>query len=115
MKFYINEVKLDKYKRDYNKRVIGLFDNCECHGEGNFCGWYGSEYYDKVTLIAYYVQGVPGNVCIDFKRPYSEFQVINKHFDKIEIGSRYWTKQFDCGSVGEAIEIFKEQAWNTDE
>ena len=54
MIFYINEVHLSE--SDWEHECIGLFDKENWAGEGNFCGWYGAEYYKDTTLIAYGIQ-----------------------------------------------------------
>lgn len=109
MTFYIN--KVDAEESDWEHECIGLFSEANWIGEGNFCGWYGAEFYTNTTLIAYGIQ-LGHSSMYNPKRPFNGgFKVVNKHYDKIMIGSCYWTKQFKADSVEEAIRIFKNQEW----
>ncbi len=109
MTFYINEV--DTEESDWEHECIGLFSEANWIGEGNFCGWYGAEFYTNTTLIAYGIQLGHSNM-YNPKRPFNGgFKVVNKYYDKIMIGSCYWTKQFKADSIEEAIRIFKNQEW----
>ena len=109
MTFYIN--KVDTEESDWEHECIGLFSEANWIGEGNFCGWYGAEFYTNTTLIAYGIQLGHSNM-YNPKRPFNGgFKVVNKYYDKIMIGSCYWTKQFKANSVEEAIRIFKNQKW----
>ena len=109
MTFYINQIHTDE--SDWNHEYIGLFDKENWIGEGNFCGWYGAEYYRDTTLIAYGIQLGHSGI-YNPKRPFNGgFKVVNKYYDKIGIGSCYWTKQFKADSIEEAIRIFKNQEW----
>jgi len=111
MKYYVN--KLNEQSNN-GKNAIGLFKFMHGHkwsGEGNFCGWYGAEFYTNTTLIAYGIQLGHSNM-YNPKRPFNGgFKVVNKYYDKIMIGSCYWTKQFKADSIEEAIRIFKNQEW----
>ena len=112
MIFYINEVHISE--SDWEHECIGLFDKENWAGEGNFCGWYGAEYYQDTTLIAYGIQLGHSSI-YNPKRPFNGgFKVVYKHYDKIPIGSCYWTKSFNANSVEEAIEIFRKQEWEDD-
>ena len=109
MTFYINEVYVDE--SDWEHECIGLFDNDNSTGEGNFCGWYATEYYQDTTLIAYGIQ-LGHSSLYNPKRPFDGgFKIVNKYYDKIVIGSCIWTKTFEADSVEEAIEIFRKQEW----
>lgn len=109
MTFYINKVCIDVL--DQRHECIGLFSDTNWVGEGNFCGWYGAEFYTKTTLIAYGIQ-LGHSSMYNPKRPFDGgFKVVNQYYDKIAIGSCYWTKQFTADSVEEAINIFKNQEW----
>lgn len=109
MTFYINQVHTDE--SDWNHEYIGLFDKENWIGEGNFCGWYGAEYYRETTLIAYGIQLGHSGI-YNPKRPFNGgFEVVNKYYEKISIGSCYWTKTFEANSIEEAIEIFRKQKW----
>ena len=75
MKFYVNQVDIPKEDRtpihidvpegkdirDIDVRYVGLFRGREWEGRGNFCGWYGGEYYKDTTLVAYGIQVVNRN------------------------------------------------------
>lgn len=58
MKYRVNELSRSSGKlnlpRVYPDRYIGLFKGGKWDGRGNFCGWYGAEYYLNTELIAYY-------------------------------------------------------------
>lgn len=110
MKFYINKVQ---HKSDWTKQCIGLFTNNEWDAEGNFCGYYGAEYYLNTMLLAYGVQKRSGGQIVDFKAPFDGgfFENINEHYDKILIGSSMWEKCIEADSVEEALKIFKSQTW----
>ena len=109
MTFYVNEVRTKE--SDYEHECIGLFDKTNWVGEGSFCGWYGAEFYTNTTLIAYGIQLGHSGV-YDPKRPFNGgFKIVNEHYDKIEIGSCFWTRTFESDSVEEAIEIFRKQEW----
>lgn len=49
MLFYINSFK-DKSLGD--QHYVGLFNASNREGRGNFCGWYGAEYYQDTNLLA---------------------------------------------------------------
>lgn len=110
MKFYINSTSENG---DWNHQCIGLFTNNTWKGEGNFCGYYGVEFYLDTTLLAYGIQNRSGGQPVDFKAPFDGgfFENVNKHYDKIVIGSSLWEKIIDANSTEEAIEIFRTQAW----
>ena len=112
MTFYINEVHISE--SDWEHKCIGLFDKENWVGEGNFCGWYGAEYYKDTTLIAYGIQLGHSSI-YNPKRPFDGgFKIVKEHYDKIPIGSCYWTRSFKANSVEEAIEIFRKQEWEDD-
>ena len=98
---------------DWNRRYIGLFTNNKWAGEGNFCGYYGAEYYLDTTLLAYGIQLREGSKSNNFKAPFDGgfFENVNKHYDKIGIGCDMWEKHIEADSVEEALEIFKTQSW----
>lgn len=111
MTFYINEVCGIK-ESDWYHRCIGLFTNNKFRGEGNFCGWYGIEYYLDTELLAYGIQLVEGCQPIKFKYPFDGgFCICKEYYDKIHIGSCMMEKTFEANSVEEAIDIFKRQKW----
>ena len=110
MKFYINSVP---QKGDWNNNCIGLFTNNQWTGEGNFCGYYSSEYFLDTTLLAYGIQKRHGGMPVDFKAPFDGgfFENVNEYHDKIMIGSGMWTEEIETETADEAIEIFKNQTW----
>ena len=103
--YYVNEVRIAGVS-DYDHTCIGLFSGeYHWHGEGNFCGWYGAEFYDDMTLVAYYV--------IENSSSYSpqghvhiKEEIVNQPFDKIPIGSCYWTQELYAKDDQEAIGKF---------
>ena len=112
MTFYVNEFRLDGVS-DYTRRCIGLFDNNKWDGRGNFCGYYGAEYYLDTNLLAYGIQLLDGGRIYDPKQPFDGgfFRNVNKHFDEVMIGSGMWEKKIEAESVEEAITVFKFQIW----
>lgn len=126
MKFYVNQVDIPKEDRtpihidvpegkdirDIDVRYVGLFRGREWEGRGNFCGWYGGEYYKDTTLVAYGIQVVNRNA-LAMHGPFNGgfYDNVNKHYDEIGIGSIYWEKVIEANSVEEAVEIFKSQKW----
>ena len=48
MTFYINKIHIEE--SDWEHECIGLFNETNWVGEGNFCGWYGVEFYTNTTL-----------------------------------------------------------------
>ena len=102
MKFYVNQVDIPKEDRtpihidvpegkdirDIDVRYVGLFRGREWEGRGNFCGWYGGEYYKDTTLVAYGIQVVNRNA-LAMHGPFNGgfCDNVNKHYDEIAIGS----------------------------
>lgn len=111
MKFYINALNDEKLGSSYDTQIIGLFDNNEWKGEGDFCGWYGMEYFLNTNLIAYFIQNNRGGQPYNPTAKYDEFHIVNKFYDKASIGSIMWTKEIESNSKEDAIEIFKNQSW----
>lgn len=111
MKFYINQVETRDSSWDY--QCIGLFTNNEWQGEGNFCGYYGSEYYLNTTLIAYGIQAKTGNYPYDPLYPFNYVKIVNSSYEKIQIGSDMWEESFECDNEIEALNIFAQQKWRT--
>lgn len=99
--FYGTEIGLpSNYPNDH----IGLFAKCESKGEGNFCGYYASEYYLDTTLYAHYDS--EGSHYAPEKR-ISDVRICNIPCKKIAIGSGMWTKVIEADTLKEAIEKFK--------
>ena len=108
MTFYVNRVN---GLSDWDNDCIGLFDGNKWKGEGNLCGYYACEYYLNTTLIAYGIQKGHRS-SYNPKLPFDGgFKVVNKHYNKIMIGSGFWESKFNADSINEAIEIFKSQSW----
>lgn len=101
-KYYINQVS--KFS-SYDEMCIGLFTNNNWSGEGNFCGWYGAEYYNDTILLAFYIIDNP-----QIYRPkgssHKVEKLYNEYFDKINIGSCYWESTLDAKNDEEAIKKF---------
>ena len=111
MRFYINSLDDNKLGSSWSNKIIGLFDNNEWQGEGNFCGWYGCEYFLNTNLIAYFIQEDRGGKPYDPKSKYNEFHVVNRYYGAASIGSRRWTIEIEAATKEEAIEKFKNQSW----
>lgn len=112
-KFYVNEVHDGKLTNglQYGQSIIGLFRQCETDGRGNFCGYYGSEYYVETELYAYYVAD-----CKGVYRPearISELVICDPRikYHEVRIGSHMWTKVIEARNVEEAIELFDNAKW----
>lgn len=110
MKFYVNEIH-NIADSDWDHQCIGLFTNNKWVGEGNFCGWYGIEYYLDTTLIAYGIQLKEGNRGYDPTDPFNEIKYVNQYYDKIMIRSIIGEESFEANDVEEALKIFSEQNW----
>lgn len=111
MTFYVNEVELPE--SSWSRQCVGLFDNNTWNGKGNFCGYYGAEFYLNTTLLAYGIQLRTGNLSYNPKAPFDGGFVenVNKHFDEIRIGSGMWEIKIEADTIEEAIQIFKDQSW----
>ena len=93
---------------DYTKRCIGLFDSNHWTGEGNFCGWYGAEFYTDSKLLAYYIIEVPGSSIYEPKGK-SHLEEEWDHditYEKIQIGSGYWEQKLYAENDEEAKHKF---------
>ena len=110
MKFYVNEIH-NIEDSDWDHQCIGLFTSNKWVGEGNFCGWYGIEYYLDTTLIAYGIQLKEGNRRYDPTDPFNEIKYVNQYYDKIMIRSIIGEESFEANDVEEALKIFSEQKW----
>ena len=100
--YYVNEVtNLSSYKES----CIGLFTNNSWTGEGNFCGWYGAEYYHNTILLAFYIIDNPHRY--EPKGfPHKKEKLSGEYFDKICIGSGYWERILKAKDEEEAIKKF---------
>ena len=114
MTFYINEVQI-KGISDWHHRCVGLFyfpNGYNIDGRGNFCGWYGAEYYLDCILVGYYVQTVDGGQPYDSKGyHHSNNTLVDKHYDEIQIGSGYWEEKVEFENPEVAILNFFEEKW----
>lgn len=108
--FYVNKIA---GRGDWNHQYIGLFTSNQWVGEGNFCGYYGAEFYLNTKLLSYGIQLKPGNLCYDPKAPFDGGFIAhaNENHLKIGIGSKYWEKRIEAYNQAEAIEIFRTQSW----
>lgn len=114
-KFYVNEVHDQRLTNSlpYGHSIIGLFKQCSTDGRGNFCGYYGSEYYLNTEMYAYYVAD-----CEGIYRPearISEVTVCDPaiEYREVEIGSHMWTKVIESDTVDAAIGLFKAANWRS--
>lgn len=115
MKYYVNQFYGDRlggeaagFPNVYPGMYIGLFTACEAKGEGNFCGYYGAEYYLNTELLAYYV--AEGGRYQPEKR-ISEVQSCYFRRQKILIGSHMWTLVIEAETLEEALEKFENAEW----
>lgn len=115
MKFYVNEISDYEVYRDLKfdrgQYIIGLFSQCNTEGRGDFCGYYGSEFYLNTKLYAYYMAD-----CKGLYRPekrLSDVIALEQPIDyrEIGIGSHMWTNVIEADSVEEAIKLFTDAKW----
>ena len=108
MKYYIN--KLNEQSNN-EKNAIGLFKFMHGYnwsGEGNFCGWYGAEFYKDVILLGYYT--IPKTPLYKSKgeQHIEEIDLLDE-FDiryEISIGSCYWEQSFEEDDDYKALQRF---------
>lgn len=113
MKFYVNEVCDERLHEGlkYGRSVIGLFDQCETDGRGNFCGYYGREYYLDTKLYAYYEADCKVRYAPE-KRTSGIVTLSHPiQYEEVAIGSHMWTMVIEAESVDEAIDLFKNAKW----
>ena len=108
MKYYVNQFHMNELYSIYPNMYIGLFTECKPRGEGNFCGYYGAEYYLDTELLAYYVA--------EGGRYHPECrisEVFNCHIrrHKFPIGSHMWTLVIEADTFEEAFEKFENADW----
>ena len=111
MIYYINRVNKRFPGVDpYNQEIIGLFTNDNWYGAGNFCGWYGAEYYSDTTLLAYYVVDNESHSSIKFQGADHVKEVISgEYYSEICIGSIYMEYILEASNDEEAVrKFFKE-------
>lgn len=104
--YYINIAHLKAERPDeVDQEVVALFTENNHSGEGNFCGWYASEFYNNTKMIAFYKnRKLLGQVSWE---PKSEIEVENRFYPKIRIGSGYWEKIIQAESDDEALKHFE--------
>ena len=110
--FYVNEL-YDKNIADthYGVCIIGLFGDHGYEGRGNFCGWYGAEYYTNAELYAHYL--AEGGGLYSPEKRISDV-VVNEptiKYDEVQIGSGYWELKIEAETLEEAINKFKNGEW----
>lgn len=113
-KFYVNEVH-DKALTNglpYGQSIIGLFKQCSTDGRGNFCGYYGSEYYIDTELYAYYVADCKGRYCPEAR--ISNITVCDPSikYREVGIGSHMWTMVIEAETIYGAIDLFANATWH---
>lgn len=112
MLFRVNTIERSDVipKTPYGLNNIGLFADCKWEGRGNFCGWYGAEYYLNTKLYAYYISDT--NSCIR-KKCEGEVMICDPpiNFVEIMIGSCYWEWFIEADTIEEAIEKFRNGEW----
>ena len=114
-KFYVNKFYDDAlthiYTEGYGDGLIGLFEECGTTGKGNFCGYYGAEYYVNTKLLAFYVADCRG--VYSPEKMISDITICKRPvvYKEVSIGSHMWTKVIDAETVEEAIEKFKNADW----
>lgn len=115
MKFYVNSFYGDRLGGEkvglpniYPNFYIGLFTQSKTIGEGNFCGYYGAEYYLDTELLAYYQ--AEGPIYQPEKRISSVYGCYFKR-KKMLIGSHMWTRVIEAETVEEAYKKFENAEW----
>lgn len=115
MKFYINSLcdweNVLNAKHSYGQFIIGLFRQCKTDGRGNFCGYYGTEYYLNGELYAYYV--TENTVIYKPEARLGDVTVLKEpiRYQEVQIGSHMWTNVIEASSIEEAIDLFKNAKW----
>lgn len=98
-KYYINRASLsDGQTIEGNTgEMMCLFSEKDWEGKGNFCGWYGVEFYNNAHIIAY----CPG------ERIAENVKSVDVSFDKVIIWSCIVEKSFEAENDAAAVEEFK--------
>lgn len=92
MKYTINQV------RDNDTKYVALFAEHEFEGKGNFCGWYGAEFYTDARMIAFCKgERIPENI-----------QNCNEVYREVQIWSCIVEQPFEANNDKEAIDKFTE-------
>ena len=111
MKYYVNEVHDNKYLKeagiklpnDWPNGYVGLFKGRKWEGRGNFCGWYGAEYYLDTKLLAYYKY--EGGIYNPKKR-ISDVSICDVELPEASIGSCMWGYVIEADTDEEAVAKF---------
>lgn len=114
-KFYVNcfhdETIQNIYMPDNRYRLIGLFEECGTTGEGNFCGYYGAEYYVHTRLEAFYF-AQRGGIYAPEKRVTDVIICARPiEYTKVGIGSHMWTRVIEADTTAEAFKKFRNADW----
>lgn len=92
MKYTINQV------RDNDTTYVALFAEHGFEGKGNFCGWYGAEFYTDARMIAF---------CKGERTP-ENIQNCNKVYKEVQIWSCIVEQPLEANNDKEAIDKFTE-------
>lgn len=110
MRFYVNEFHDDSIGScKYPDYKVGLFTSDKWKGEGNFCGYYGIEYYCNTVLLAWYI--AKGSGPVTFTPRIGDVTRCDIYKEKMAIGCGMWTKVIEADSVDEAVEKFARSEW----
>ena len=98
-KYYVNQADLiDGQEIEGNTgKMMCLFSEKEWEGKGNFCGWYGVEFYNNAHIIAY---------CAG-DRIAENVKSVDVHFDRVIIFSCIVENTFEAENDAAAVEKFK--------
>lgn len=98
-KYYINQVSLSDGKNieGNDGKIMCLFSEKEWEGKGNFCGWYGVEFYNNAHVIAY----CSGDRTVENIKP------VDITFDQVVIWSCMVEQCFEAENDEAAIREFK--------
>lgn len=111
--YYVNSFVDEKIDDPgYGTDLIGLFGEHGFEGRGNFCGWYGAEYYLDAELYAHYLSD--GSGLYSPEKRISDIVIHNPSikYDAVMIGSCYWEMKIEAETLEEAIEKFKNADWH---
>lgn len=111
MIFYVNSIENNSFEVKYPNKIIGLFGEHGWEGRGNFCGWYGAEYYLNTELYAYYTADCSGLYTPELR--ISDVVVCDPpiHYDEIAIGSGMWDRRIEADDLEEALGMFANAEW----
>lgn len=98
MKRYVINQATIKTGAGEREKVAALFAEHGFVGKGNFCGWYGAEFYTNARMIA---------ICRGERRA-DNIQVCNEVYREIEIWSCMVEEPIMAENDEKAVEKFKE-------